>query len=283
MAKGNLFLGTAARSVGDVVMYRREGSQVSRVRVRKIANPRTDAQSLQRAAFSPVAKFFSPLAVVLERAWEGVSKSKSYSEFLKENVKRARVNGWLLPKGTGFFPLPYQLTKGTLPALPISKNASGTSFIIFDGADIPATAATIGAVSTILVGQGYQNGDVFTLIAVSKDANGNYIPGSMQFTIDTTSTAEMSTVNTALAQVNVDENTFYIGSTYGQGCVAACAMIARFENEKWRRSTQEMLVVDSLMTEISTDAYKAAAVASYGNTAGSINPLVYLDGKDLED
>ena len=32
MAKGNLFLGTAARSVGDVVMYRREGSQVSRSR-----------------------------------------------------------------------------------------------------------------------------------------------------------------------------------------------------------------------------------------------------------
>lgn len=283
MAKGNLFLGTAARSVGDVVMYRREGSQVSRVRVRKVANPRTDAQSLQRAAFSPVAKFFSPLAVVLERAFEGVSKSKSYSEFLKVNIKKARENGWLLPKGTGFFPLPYTLTKGSLPSLPISKNSSGTSFIIFDGADIPASAETVGAVSQILVAQGYQNGDIFTLIAVSKDANGNYIPGSIQFAIDTTSTAQMSSVNTALAQVNVDENTFYIGSTYGEGCVAACATIARYENDKWRRSTQEMLVVNSLMTEISAAAYKAAAVASYGNTAGDINPLVYLDGKDLED
>lgn len=282
MAKGNLFLGTAARSVGDVVMYRREGSQVSRVRVRKVANPRTDAQSLQRAAFSPVAKFFSPLAVVLERAFEGVSKSKSYSEFLKVNISKARENGWLLPKGTGFFPLPYQLTKGSLPSLPISKNASGTSFIIFDGADIPASAETVGAVSQILVAQGYQKGDIFTLIAVSKDANGNYIPGSIQFEIDTESTTQMSNVNTALAQVNVDENTFYIGSTYGEGCVAACATIARFENNKWRRSTQEMLVVDSLMTEIGTAAYKAAAVASYGNAGGDVNPLVYLDGKDLE-
>lgn len=283
MAKGNLFLGTAARSVGDVVMYRREGSQVSRVRVRKVANPRTDAQSLQRAAFSPVAKFFSPLAIVLERAFEGVSKSKSYSEFLKVNIKKARENGWLLPKGTGFFPLPYTLTKGSLPSLPISKNASGTSFIIFDGADLPASAETVGAVSQILVGQGYKDGDIFTLIAVSKDANGNYIPGSIQFAIDTTSTAQMSSVNTALAQVNVDENTFYIGSSYGTGCVAACATIARYENDKWRRTSQEMLVIDSLMTEIGTAAYKAAAVASYGNTAGDINPLVYLDGKDLED
>ena len=77
MAKGNLLLGTAGNSVGDVVMYRREGAQVSRVRVRKIKNPKTDAQSLQRAAFSPVAKFYSPLAVVLERSFEGLSKMKS--------------------------------------------------------------------------------------------------------------------------------------------------------------------------------------------------------------
>ena len=69
MAKGNLFLGTAARSVGDVVMYRREGSQVSRVRVRKIANPKTDAQCAQRAYMSAVVRFYQPLADILERSF----------------------------------------------------------------------------------------------------------------------------------------------------------------------------------------------------------------------
>ena len=48
MAKGNLILGTASRSIGDVTMYRRNGQQVSRARVRNIGNPRTEGQAKQR-------------------------------------------------------------------------------------------------------------------------------------------------------------------------------------------------------------------------------------------
>ena len=62
MAKGNLLLGTAARSIGDVVMYRREGTQVSRIRIRQIKNPKTKAQCAQRAYMSAVVRFYQPLA-----------------------------------------------------------------------------------------------------------------------------------------------------------------------------------------------------------------------------
>lgn len=278
MAKGNLFLGTAARSVGDVVMYRREGSQVSRVRVRKVANPRTDAQSLQRAAFSPVAKFFSPLAVVLERAFEGVSKSKSYSEFLKVNIKKARENGWLLPKGTGFFPLPYQLTKGTLPVMSYSDD--GTFIINVPG--LAAGADTIGALSTTLIANGYKAGDIITIIAVTGGIEDGFVPYTFQFAIDASSEVTLSAFFGSNTSVNVEASKLTLEAINANDVIAGAVVVARFENDKWRRSTQSLAVDEGIMAQIGTAAYKAAAVASYGNTAGDINPLVYLDGKDLE-
>lgn len=278
MAKGNLFLGIAARSVGDVVMYRREGSQVSRVRVRKVANPRTDAQSLQRAAFSPVAKFFSPLAVVLERAWEGVSKSKSYSEFLKKNIKKARTNGWLLPKGTGFFPLPYQLTKGTLPQM--SYTDDGGLNINLPGFN--GQQETIGAISTALVGMGYQAGDIITIICITGSIAYGFVPRTFQFAVDTTSAVTLANFFGSNVGIDATQNKLSITYIGEADVIAGAVVVARFENDKWRRSTQSLAVFADIMTEIGTAAYKAAAVASYGNTAGDINPLVYLDGKDLK-
>lgn len=279
MAKGNLFLGTAARSVGDVVMYRREGSQVSRVRVRKVANPRTDAQSLQRAAFSPVAKFFSPLAVVLERAFEGVSKSRSYSEFLKVNIKKARENGWLLPKGTGFFPLPYQLTKGTLPVMSYAA-ANGFEFSIpgWDG-----ETTTVGSISTALINLGYKSGDIVSIIVIAGSTQEGFIPMTYQFAIDSASTISIDDLLVGGVAYDVVAGAITFNSINEKSCVAGAVIVARFENDKWRRSTQNLAVAESIMTQIGDAAYKAAAVASYGNTAGDINPLVYLDGKDLED
>lgn len=279
MAKGNLFLGTAARSVGDVVMYRREGSQVSRVRVRKVANPRTDAQSLQRAAFSPVAKFFSPLAVVLERAFEGVSKSRSYSEFLKVNIKKARENGWLLPKGTGFFPLPYQLTKGTLPVM--SYSVSDKMLVQVPG--LTVDASTIGALSTAMIANGYKAGDIVTIIAITGNLTKDFVPYTFQFVVDASSAVTFSTFFGSNVSFNADDNALELDDINESTITAGAVIVARFENDKWRRSTQSLAVDESIMTQIGTAAYKATAVASYGNTAGDINPLVYLDGKDLED
>lgn len=280
MAKGNLLLGTAGNSVGDVVMYRREGAQVSRVRVRKIKNPKTDAQSLQRAAFSPVAKFYSPLAVVLERSFEGLSKMKSYNKFLKTNVDLARANGWLLPKGTGFFPLPYKLSQGTLQSVSVSELSGSVCLDAFPNDE----ASTIAEVSAKWVAQGYKNGDVVTFIAIVKDSAGNFHPESLQFVIDTES-AEVSH-NWKMGAAEVTYEAKYritvASNDAGLSLAGGAVIVARFENEKWRRSTQSLVVMQSIITQISAADYKTAAIASYGPNAGDPNPLVYLDGDTLE-
>lgn len=282
MAKGNLLLGTAGNSVGDVVMYRREGAQVSRVRVRKIKNPKTDAQSLQRAAFSPVAKFYSPLAVVLERSFEGLSKMKSYNKFLKTNIDLARANGWLLPKGTGFFPLPYKLSQGTLPQISYDITSGGAGLTIPAPANAE-TPTTIGDLSTIFKLKGYNEGDVVTIIVIKGALNlsvEGIVPICAQFEIDTTSTV---TIADALPNISITVSTNNINIyDKGRSTIAGAVIVARFENDKWRRSSQFMALSSSWMSSLSDAAYKEAAIASYGMNAGDPNPLVYLDGDTLE-
>lgn len=283
MAKGNLFLGTAARSVGDVVMYRREGSQVSRVRVRKIANPKTEAQCRQRAYMAPIPKFFSPLAVVLERSFEGLSKSKSYSKFLKVNADKARANDWLLPKGIGFFPLPYQLSQGTLRSLTYSilSNGNGISLAGYTPSEAPTT---IGGLSEVFTNLGCQNGDVITLIIVAGDTNvnaNNYFKQVVQFEVDTTSDTAISAVLNGIT-VSVTQGQFVFSNNM-HNIRAGAFIVARFEDDKWRRSTQTLIVDEAVMTVIGAADYKAAAIASYSNTVGEPNPMVYLDGDELDN
>lgn len=282
MAKGNLFLGTAAKSVGDVVMYRREGSQVSRVRVRKIANPKTDAQCKQRAYMAPIPKFFSPLAVVLERSFEGLSKSKSYSKFLKVNADKARANDWLLPKGIGFFPLPYQLSQGTLPVIH-SYIATGDGAIQVDLPSAGGTITSIGDLSTVFKNLGYQDNDIVTIICVTGSISAGFVPNTIQFEIDTTSEV---TIASAFPQFTISAvsgaNNFLSIKIINSDNVGGAIIVARFENDKWRRSTQSLGVKESLMQEIADADYKAAAIASYSKTVGEPNPLVYLDGDELQ-
>ena len=283
MAKGNLFLGTAARSVGDVVMYRREGSQVSRVRVRKIANPKTEAQCRQRAYMAPIPKFFSPLAVVLERSFEGLSKSKSYSKFLKVNADKARANDWLLPKGIGFFPLPYQLSQGTLPIVNYEYDNSFPGLVINVGTQESALT-TIGELSGAFIQSGYKNGDVVTIIVASaNDDETAYIPKTIQFQLDSTSTALITTLSNGSMRILVGNNGTINVVDDVNGIKAGAVIVARFENDKWRRSTQTLVVDTAVMTTIGAANYKAAAIASYSNPVGEPNPMVYLDGDELDN
>lgn len=283
MAKGNLLLGTAKNSVGDVVMYRREGAQITRVRVRNVKNPKTNAQSFQRAIMAPIAKFYSPLSVVLERSFEGLSKAKSHNKFNQVNANLARANKWALPKGTGFFPLPYQLSQGTLPS--VNYNAQGAFMVTVPG--VTKETNTVAALSTALVGAGYKQGDVVTIIAITVIMSGSTVkeavPHSLQFAIDTTSVESFADAFGSNVVFDNQENQLIIPMINETPVLAGAVIVSRFDGTMWRRSTQALAVDASIITPVTADAAVAAAIASYGMTAGDGNPLVYLDGDELAD
>lgn len=91
MAKGNLFLGDARGSVGDVTFYRKSGQQVSRQRIRNVSNPSSEGQLIQRAITATVAKAYQAGAAIFDHAFQGVKRgADSQARFFKVNMNDLR-------------------------------------------------------------------------------------------------------------------------------------------------------------------------------------------------
>lgn len=71
MAKGNLFQGMARGKIGDVVFYRMNGVQMSRVRNRVPKNPRSVEQLYQRSVIATVMKLYSAGKEIFDHAFQG--------------------------------------------------------------------------------------------------------------------------------------------------------------------------------------------------------------------
>lgn len=91
MAKGNLFLGGASGSVGDVTFYTKNGQQISRVRRRSVKNPNTSGQLYQRAILSTVVKAYQAGSTIFDHSFEGVATgAASQARFQKVNINLIR-------------------------------------------------------------------------------------------------------------------------------------------------------------------------------------------------
>ena len=87
MAKGNLFLGTGRGKVGDVVFYRKNGEQITRVRNRSIKNPDTEAQQIQRAVLASVSKAYQAGSAIFDHSFEGCATGAAcQARFQKLNI-----------------------------------------------------------------------------------------------------------------------------------------------------------------------------------------------------
>ena len=276
-------LGTAAGSVGDVTLMRRMGKQVSRLRVREVANPKTYGQARQRCYMAPIPKFYAPLAIALEKSWEGKNKSESYSAFLKKNAQLARVNNWTLPKGTGFYPLPYRVSNGTLPSVNADIYFEGNNAFI----EIKGDFTTVGSPSfgdfsnSMLKNFGLLNGDQLTFIIINRVDTGIFIPKQFRMFLDVNSVESLSTVfgRYGLSVYTRNQNHILIPSNGETNTMVACCVIAsRWENNQWRRSIESMSCAPEILAAINPVDDGAANIGTY-MTSSDANPSdVYLNG-----
>lgn len=270
MAIGNLFLGTARKTIGDIVMYRRNGEQLSRVRVRKIANPRTEAQALQRNYMAPVTKFYAPLADVLEKSWEGLDRQKSLGAFLKTNAGLARSSGWYVVKGAGFTPLPYKVSNGTLPALSYSDSElslGGQSI-----ADIK-----VSTISAALVNMGYQYGDQLTTIICLKNTAGDVRPVWSRVLLSSSDESDIFS-DIAGAVLFEQSNTALAYSGVLEQVIGAVFIVSRWNGSKWLRSSQYVQVSSTFLEQFTSAEARAAAIASYQSGDSVVSSDIYLNG-----
>lgn len=288
MAKYNMMLGVAAGSVGDIVLSRQNGKQIQRVRVHEVANPKTEGQAAQRSFVAPVTKFYSPLAIALERSWQAMNKGQSYSAFLKFNTQLARDRQWALPKGTGFFPLPFRVSKGTMPALPQTLSVSegvGSITLSARTIDIVSPDLTVGNFSKSLINAGYHNHDQITIIMVTQNnwddiyAQDAFTPSYIRFYLNPNSTQ-------LLSELGLDAQTAGSGEswTFNQsGVVAACVIVSRYERGVWRRTTQSLMVYSGIMDIIESPAERQSNINSY-RPPRDVNPSdIYLNGSSGND
>lgn len=174
--KGNLFLGMARGSVGDVVFARQKGQQTARARNRQPNNPRTTKQMSNRAKIATMVRFFSRSRQNLfNYAFEGKKGNQSdYNAFVSINSKNSPTNSFLAisqqwPMIGEFF---------------VSQGSLSTPTVAFDsGQRNPAlklkplaqsvlpSAYTIGQLSQQLIDTySYQNGDYLTFVAIRSQA-----------------------------------------------------------------------------------------------------------------
>lgn len=185
MAKGNLFQGTGTGKIGDVVLSRRNGEQVSRVRVRKIANPRSLTQVLQRVVVATAIRAYSLFSPICDHSFQGKStKIKNMQRFQQLNTRllTSRANdaynagtmaqvGDYVAKDAQFTKVnEYVISEGSAPSAPYVVSGVPSEHITLN-ADFGATP-TYGDVIEKL---GLKEGDQLTFISGIADvATGNF-------------------------------------------------------------------------------------------------------------
>lgn len=177
MSKGNMLLGFARGSVGDLTFYRRNAQQITRARSRVVKNPKTLAQQMQRAIMRTAVGAYQVIKSICDHSWEGVAYgADSYAKFLKLNLDMLRslaaAGGEnaksFLPSGfNGLVAMPWVLSKGTIAWSGVEINFSSGLSIVFDST-FSASGVDEISYDEFCQSLNLQVGDQVTLIALPK-------------------------------------------------------------------------------------------------------------------
>ena len=141
MAKGNLFLGQARGSIGDVVFWRGNGEQLSRTRNRRPSNPRTDSQLTTRIILKTCSTAYSKLMFdYANQTFQGAkigaenqrkfmsANTKILRDYIKQGADDLNFNG---KDDTVAMLNRYRVSEGNLPAIgaTVANPVSGSSAI----------------------------------------------------------------------------------------------------------------------------------------------------------
>ena len=168
MSKGNMFVGSAKGKVGNLVLYTRKGSQITRAYQSTVKNPKTSGQMLQRAKFSNAVKFYQKAVQhFFKFAYQDQRANETaFNAFMRHNVDRA----CLLRKdevNDPYFPAfgRWIMSQGSLAAPMVPKFSNENC--LFANTGIKGTEKTVADLSSILIGQGYHVGDIITFVCIS--------------------------------------------------------------------------------------------------------------------
>lgn len=287
MAKGNMFIGNGSGKVGNLVVATRAGEQITRVYQPRVANPKSYQQMLQRAKFANAVKFYKKAVQnFFKFAFEDKKKSESdYNAFMRHNI----MNSTLLVKGNvddAYFPAlgRWVMSSGSLPnAFRIEK--SDASGFVFINESMKANA-TIGDISSALLGQGFHTGDIVTFVLITTpvtyldfDLTNLYDSGLeqpqwliVQFVIDPKDSRDISQAN-------------YLGSRYGNlgGYEGNSLLVGDNGSIQWDGNfDDEMAATCCIVTRKTASGVMATNTTLFGNAIFD-KMLSDAEGTDYEN
>ena len=287
MSKGSMFWSNARGKVGDVVLSTVKGQTITRKYQPSPANPRTDAQQLQRAKFSNAVKFYKHAQQAYFRfAYEDRKKTESdYNAFMRYNAGVA-----MLPTRSqylGKYPSiggMYQVAAGSLPS--IDKVVRGNQDIQFGlGSATWSATPTVGQASTALISQyGLQSGDIITLLriacygtnVISSDPKAYPMWVVSQFRIDESSDQSLTDAISDDGWSVVSESDDYrnLKATIDdEGHVMAAIIVSRVMTSGTKVSNAYLYLDDGLQeiyTQSLADSWRTAALASWAASGAAI-------------
>lgn len=205
-----MFLGMSRGSVGDVTFYRNRGNQVARARNRKPANPKSEAQVIQRMLLATASKAYSRMKRIVDHSFQGIQYGGvSQSYFLKRALEDLR--NWValtLPvapqsvyqNSTGVFGLAYPtraalsgvgllISEGSVPAVPVVTTTPDVEGEVskFDhfGNLLAISGEAVPSISDIIRAIGAQAGDQITVVGI--DFGGQFLASRYVIKADATS------------------------------------------------------------------------------------------------
>lgn len=288
MAKGNMLLGYARGSVGDVTFSRVKGQQVQKARNRNPKNPNTETQVLQRAKFA-AAGCMHKLATsnLFKFAFEDKTERESdFNAFMRHNIRRAP---WMQKQFTqlAFYPAfaPWEMSQGSLPSLsPAFVNRASSSdqwsLSVFSVDPDMSDYKKVSELSQYLIasGEDWREGDIVTFVAMISMGgdypNSSYTPSKFDIgdVYDGWFITEQMIVSlsdeTLLKDAVKGLDTAYawdfsIGNTPLSGddvAIAAAVIHSRITPDGLQVSTQELVLNSPAQTcydYTTSDAYKA--------------------------
>lgn len=194
MAKGNLLLGQARGKVGDIVLYRQEGEQISRAHNPHPKNPQSALQLLQRSLLKTSSVAYSFLQEICDHSFQGYKYgTENQSQFVARNIGMMRTqladiinsgdpDDILYSNESNFagkesvLPefMPYIVSQGSVPSLETRWYAVGA------GSAVAASVPVVGLIATgggsdiptyadVINYLGVQRGDQLTFLLLTID------------------------------------------------------------------------------------------------------------------
>lgn len=301
MAKGNLILGYGRGSIGDITLYRRNGEQISRARARKVKNPKTQGQQVQRIIITTISRAYSNMKEICNHSFQGLSygadnmnrfqkvntdllrqklvdygldfgdSGEIYTEASSDN-KPAGFVGAQVANMRGAIPNNFVISEGSLAKLDnYSLNATGRSIVIPMTLESPTYANVINALNL-------QKGDQLTFCVITQFNAFKYgrfilspLDGDTNKLVTTAADNNERTINVSVTYANNALSFELTNLAAADGIVAAeqalavGVIVSRKSSDTWLRSSCQMKILSDDVFDSLVDMNTALEDLERGN------------------